>query len=196
MPETRTNISRAKRGKARRTIRMASTVTPTRKGTLSGREKSALITGVVVATAAAAGAVIVRRRIGRLALAAAAEAVSTGHSVGSFGHRVGKSVGRELSHIDLKHLLTLAGFKKRPSLFSRLVAPVGALAAHAIIAGLALFLIAPKLRAADKDAPKRENEAGAAPGPRPASVGASKSIHNSTGNPNGEVGEGASYAVT
>jgi len=110
----------------------------------------------VVATAAAAtGAVLMRRPLGRLALATMAEARSASDSVEALGHRMARTVRREMKHADFARFLAYAGIKRRPSLMSRLLAPTAALAAVAA-AGTALFVVAPKLFAAGQRAPASE----------------------------------------
>jgi hypothetical protein len=153
---------------------------------------------VVAAGAAATGAVVMRRRIGKLASGAASDAMLAGHSVGSFGHRIGKSLGREISEIDLTRLLQYAGLKKRPSLFRRLLPSVGVLAALAAAGGSALFLIAPKLRASDEDE-GRESKMGSPSIAKAGSIGGSPTNHTSIGAPIGipidEIEEGISHAA-
>jgi hypothetical protein len=163
---------------------------------------------VVAAGAAATGAIVMRRSIGRFAAGAATDAVLAGHSVGSFGQRIGKSLGREISEIDLTRLLTYAGLKRRPSLLRRILPPVGVLAAVVAAGGSALFLLAPKLRAAaTDDTSSRENATGGdsnvskinAPSiARAGSIGGSAPNHNSIGSSIGssidEIEQGISHA--
>jgi hypothetical protein len=74
----------------------------------------------VAAGAAVTAAFVMRRQMRALAMDAVAEVLSASHSIGLFG---------------------------RPSLLRRLAPAVGVLAAFSAVAGSALLLIAPKLRA-------------------------------------------------
>jgi hypothetical protein len=171
--------------------------------TLSQGARRTLIAGaaVVAAGAAATGAVVMRRRIGKLATGAAADAVLAGHSVGSFGHRIGKSLGREITELDLTRLLTYAGLKRRPSLLRRLAAPMGVLAALVAAGGSALFLLAPKLRAGDEDdAPVHSSKFSAPSIAKPSAPAEPSPIHNSIGSTVGgsshdEIEHGVSHAA-
>jgi hypothetical protein len=120
--------------------------------------------------------------------------------VGSFGHRIGKSLGREITELDLTRLLAYAGIKRRPSLLRRLVAPAGVLAALVAAGGSALFLLGPKLReAAGDDAPVRENKIATASIAKPISVPEPTPLRNSIGSSIGssidEIEQGVSHAA-
>jgi hypothetical protein len=129
---------------------MARTATRTRKSKVRGDTTATLVGGatVLAVTAAVAGAFLMRRQIQELAVGATDEALSAGHSVGVFGNRAGKSLRREMKHVDLERLLAYTGLKRRPSLVSRLLPPVGIVAAVIAAGGAALWVLAPKLRAA------------------------------------------------
>jgi hypothetical protein len=149
MAGTQKKKARAARKGARHLSAVPHTTTLVHETSLSKGTQRMLIAGAafVAAGAAATGAVVMRRGIGRLATGAASEALSAGHSVGRLGRKIGTSVGKEISEIDLARLLTYAGLRRRPSLLRRLAAPMGVFAALVAAGGSALFLVAPKLRA-------------------------------------------------
>jgi hypothetical protein len=184
MPGTRKNSSRSKRSRTRQPIALPHAATLAPEIRLSRGVQRTLVAGaaVVAAGAAATGAIVMRRRIGELAMRAAADAISAGHSVGTFGRRTGKALGREITELDLTRLLTFVGLKRRPSLLRRLVAPVGVLAALVAAGGSALFLIAPKLRAAnDENAPAPENKFARPSIARPSASADPSPVRNSIG---------------
>ena len=205
MPGTHKRTPRGARKSTRQPVKVSRTAIVPIVPTLSRNAQRALMAGaaVVAAGAAATGAIVMRRRIGALATGAASEAILAGHSVGSFGRRMGKSLGREISEIDLTRLLMYAGLKRRPSLFRRLLPSVGALAALVAAGGSALFLIAPKLRANDDDtSPReegRETKTGSPSIAKAGSIGDSATNHHSIGSSIGssveEIEEGISHAV-
>jgi hypothetical protein len=153
MSATRKNGSRSAQTRKDRPVKMARSASPTIKTKLSRSTKATIVGGATLfaAAAAATGAVLMRRRLGRLAMGMAADALSAGHSVGHLGNQLGRSVRKEVKGVDLARLLTFAGLKRRPSLLRRLMAPMGVLAAVIAATGSAIFLVAPKLRAASKD---------------------------------------------
>jgi hypothetical protein len=154
MSDMRKKSSPTHRTRARRATKMPRGATPVLKNRLSRDAKATLLGGaVVVATAAAAtGAILMRRQLGKLALELAKEAVSAGDSVGKLGNRVGTSMRQETKKIDFERLLAYAGLKRRPSLMSRILAPMGILAGVVAAAGAAVFIFLPKLRAPADDA--------------------------------------------
>jgi hypothetical protein len=190
MPETHKNTSSKKRKRSRthKPIKASPNPTPRRETlTLSRNAKRALVAGaaVVAASAAATGAIVMRHRIGKLAGGAL-----------SFGGRLGTSFGREITGLDLTRLLAYAGLKKGPSLLRRLLPPVGVLAALVAAGGSALFLIAPRLRARDEDAPAPQKKTVSSSSPRASTLGDSTANHNSIGGSIGEiVEEGIAHAT-
>jgi hypothetical protein len=199
MPGTHKRGVRASRSKARRSPKITRTIIPTLETTLSRGAKRNLIAGVaaVAAGAAITGAIVMRLRIGQLAKAATKDAVSIGHSVGSFGHRVGKSLGRDITELDLARLLTYAGLKRRPSLARRLLPPMGALAALAFAGGSALFLVRSNRGEADGDAPLRGSKVRVPSTVKADTIGdsASNTIHNSVSSAIDEVKAEVSHAI-
>jgi hypothetical protein len=115
--------------------------------------RATLVGGATLLAAAAAttGAVLMRRTLARLAVEGVTQAVMAGKAVGSYGSGIGRGVGESIKNLDLEELLMLAGLKRRPSLFARMLLPLGAFAAVAAAAGSAVFFMAPKLRAASEN---------------------------------------------
>ncbi len=198
MPATHKNTPRSKRGRTQKPIAMPRAASSAIETALSQGARRALIAGVAV-VAATAGAVIMRRGIGKLASGAASDAVAAGHSVGTLGHRIGKSLGKEVAELDLTRLLAYAGLRRRPSLWRRLAAPAGVLAALVAAGGSALFLLAPQLRGADDhDAPARDGKFTRPSIAKPSAIPEPDS--NSMGSSNGssgidEIEQGVSHAV-
>jgi len=110
---------------------------PFRNDTLARSRNTTLLASAAVLSVGAAGAavVVLRRQIRKLALDAAAEAISAGRSVGKLRDRMAKR-----------------------SLLARILPATGALAAFVVVAGSALILMAPKLRSAKSaEAPMPDN---------------------------------------
>lgn len=190
MPRIRKSASPKTHDQRRRTVKMPRAAKTVLK-TLSLPSKATLVGGVAAA-AAATGAIVMHRRLGRLAAEAASEAISAGHSVGRRGERLLNAMRGEVKRMDLSHLLAYAGLKRRPSILRRLAAPLGILAAVVAAAGSALFLIAPKLSAAG-EALKPVAEGGLSARSKSDvetnSVGPSN--HRSSARPGGEAGSHA-----
>jgi hypothetical protein len=150
MPKTRKSHARATHDTAR-AMRMPHAPKP--KQRFSHPAKASIIVGsaIVAAGAAAAGAVMMRSQIGRLAGDAAEEAMAAGHKVGSLGTRIGSSLNRD----QLGQLLSYAGFSRRRSLVSRLAVPMGIAGAVLAAAGSAVFLLMPRLAPASEESPER-----------------------------------------
>jgi hypothetical protein len=198
MPGTHKRGARTTRSKARRSPKVTRTAIPVLETTLSRGAKRNLIAGAaaVAAGAAITGVFVMRLRIGKLAKAAAEDAVSIGHTVGSLGHRVGKSLGREVTELDLTRLLTYAGLKRRPSLARRLLPPIGALAALAFAGGSAVFLLRAKLDETDDHAPLRGSKLRVPSTLKGDAIGDSATpIHNSVSSAIDEVKAEVSHAI-
>jgi hypothetical protein len=189
MPGTHKRGARAAtRSKARRSPKITRTVIPALEMTLGRGARRNLIVGAaaIAAGAAITGVFVTRLRIGKLAKAAAEDALSIGHSVGTFGHRVGNSLGREI-----------AGLKRRPSLARRLLPPMGALAALAFAGGSALFLVRSKRGEDGDDAPLRASKLRVPSTVKAGTNGDSMSTptHNSVGSAIDEVKAEVAHAI-
>jgi hypothetical protein len=133
MPNTHKTAprTRSRRERPVKTSRIAKTP---RQSPSSPRLRTGVIAAAAVMAAGAAGAaaIVMRKQLRRLALDAAAEAVSIGRSIGQ-----------------------LHGMR-RPSMFSRLLPASGLVAIGVAVAGSALYLTLPKLRAAARTAVPHE----------------------------------------
>jgi hypothetical protein len=192
MPRTQTNTTRAQRSSKQKPIRVPRSAAPVRK--LSRRAKQALIAGatVLAAGAIATGAIVMRRGIGRIIMSGVGETALAGRSIGTLGKRLGRSLSREMAEIDLSRFLEYAGLRSRPSLLRRLLPPIGVVAALVAAGGSALFLLVPRLRAAEGGAPVDENDS---PIPNSGTLGDSRSIPNSIAGAVDAVREGVSHAA-
>jgi len=193
MPDSRKNNSGASRKRSTRSIKMPRVASAL--PTVNRRTRQEILGGgaMLAAAAATVAAVMMRRRLAKLALDAAAEAVTAGHSMETLGGKIGDAVRREMKNVDFDRLLTYAGLRRRRSVFRRLLAPVGVLAAVAAAAGSALFILAPKLRAAGKEALDSLDEQ---KGTRPEQQDRANETYaqNANGSMNSE-GEASSYAA-
>jgi len=118
---------------------------------------------LLAAAAATTGAVLMRRQLAKLAVHAATEALSAGHVLEAKGERLGKSMMKEMKRVDLAQLLTLVGLRRRPSLLSRLLLPIGVTAGLAAAAGSAIFLFGPKLPRRSTEKPETVTDKVSAP---------------------------------
>jgi hypothetical protein len=149
MAASRKNHSRGSNIRSSRPVKMPRTASAALPR-LDRNIKNGLVGGgaLLASIAAAAGAIAARRRLAALGMNAALEGLAAGRSVEAMGHRLGKSVRKNMKNLDLDRLLAYAGLRRHPSPLRRLLVPVGVLAAIVAATGSALFLLAPKVRAA------------------------------------------------
>jgi hypothetical protein len=196
MPKINRSTPQTTRSKPRRQARRPLVAKPRRSALGRGAERYLIMGAAAVGMGATvAAAVMARSQLRRLAVTAAREVISASHHGEALGRKIGTSIGREASGVDLSRLLTYTGLKKRPSLLARALPSIGVLAALVAAGGSAIFMFVPKPRAASREEGPRRVDNGYSWSNATSEVAdGSVSAHDSHDHLNGD-GEVASKAV-